>query len=173
VVHVVRKSVVHAPRKTHAVLTTTVCSGQLRLAGTQQNIDKIYEVAGTGIATNDLAKVRVAGSSPVVRSRIFRRRPVSILITGTAVVAASEAPSVASFQEPTSIRRRRSRGRRNHRQTPDRLSRWSLALARRATRPCSPDRSGPDRVARRPPLPPRTWQVDPGHPRGGGSRWRT
>lgn len=69
VVHVVRGSAVRAAQKTHAPLTTTVTRGSLWPVEDADHAASICEGAGRGVGAIPIAKVRVAGSSPVVRSR--------------------------------------------------------------------------------------------------------
>jgi len=69
VVHVVRDCAVHAPQKTHAPLTVKVNSGPLRSAEIADRTASICKGAGRGVGSLLFAKVRVAGSNPVVRSR--------------------------------------------------------------------------------------------------------
>ena len=69
VVHVVRKSVVCAPRKTHKPLTITVDSGQPRSNENRNCAAGSRKVAGYERRPLFFAKVRVAGSNPVFRSK--------------------------------------------------------------------------------------------------------
>jgi len=72
VVHVVQDSVVRAPRKYHAPLTITVNSGLLRSVENADHAASICKGAGRGSwapLVGFFAKVRVAGSNPVVCSR--------------------------------------------------------------------------------------------------------
>jgi len=71
VVHVVQESVVRAPQKTHAPLTTTVNSGVLRSVENADHAASICKGAGREVGPFLFAKVRVAGSNPVVRSKEF------------------------------------------------------------------------------------------------------
>jgi hypothetical protein len=69
VVHVVRDSAVRAAQKTHAPLTTAVSRGSLRSIEIADHAASSCKDAGRGVGPDFFAKVRVAGSSPVVRSR--------------------------------------------------------------------------------------------------------
>jgi len=73
VVHVVRESAKCAPQKTHAPLTNMVNLGSLWTVENAHRAASIGEYAGSRIAPNDLAKVGVAGSNPVVRSKRITR----------------------------------------------------------------------------------------------------
>jgi hypothetical protein len=68
VVHVVRRFRTCAPLKTHTHLTTTVNLGSPLLVKNSDRAASVYKYIGSRIAPNDLAKVGVAGSNPVVRS---------------------------------------------------------------------------------------------------------
>jgi len=68
-VHVVRDSATRAPRKTHAPLTITVNSGSLWSVEKADHLASICKGAGRGVRPLLFAKVRVAGSNPVVRSK--------------------------------------------------------------------------------------------------------
>jgi len=69
VVHVVQDLVVRAPQKYHAPLTITVNRGSLRSVKNSDRPASICKGAGRGVGPLFFAKVRVAGSNPVVRSR--------------------------------------------------------------------------------------------------------
>jgi len=68
-VHVVRDFATRAPRKTHAPLTITVNSGLLWSVEKADHPASICKGAGRGVGPLLFAKVRVAGSNPVVRSK--------------------------------------------------------------------------------------------------------
>jgi len=68
-VHVVRDSVVRAPQKTRAPSTIAVNSGLLCSVENADHAASIREGAGRGVGPLSFAKVRVAGSNPVVRSK--------------------------------------------------------------------------------------------------------
>ena len=67
-VHVVQDSVVRAPQKYPAPLTITVNSGLLWSIENADHAASICKGAGRGVGPLFIAKVRVAGSNPVVRS---------------------------------------------------------------------------------------------------------
>jgi hypothetical protein len=69
VVHVVQKSVVCAPRKTHKPLTITVNSGQPQSNENRNDAAGSRKAAGREGHPLFFAKVRVAGSNPVFRSK--------------------------------------------------------------------------------------------------------
>jgi hypothetical protein len=68
VVHVVRDSMLRAARKVHAPRAITVDSGLLRSIENADRAASIGKSPGRRLGGNHLAKVRVAGSNPVVRS---------------------------------------------------------------------------------------------------------
>ena len=70
--HVVQESVVRAAQKANATLTTTVNSGLLWSVENPDHAVAIREGPGRGVGSlrcHLFAKVRVAGSNPVVRSK--------------------------------------------------------------------------------------------------------
>ena len=73
VVHVVQDLVVRAPQKYHAPLTVTVNHGSLRSVTNANCPASICKGAGRGVGPLFIAKVRVAGSNPVVRSKKIPR----------------------------------------------------------------------------------------------------
>ena len=68
VVHVVRDSFVRAPQKTHEPMTIVVNSGLLWSVANADYAAPFCKRAGRRRVPLLIAKVRVAGSSPVVRS---------------------------------------------------------------------------------------------------------
>jgi hypothetical protein len=72
VVHVVQDFAVRAAQKTHALLTVKVNRGVLWSIEFADHAASICEGAGRGVGPFLFAKVRVAGSNPVVRSQRTR-----------------------------------------------------------------------------------------------------
>jgi hypothetical protein len=71
VVHVVQASVIRAPQKRHAPWTTTMSNGSLWSVEKADHAASSCKSAGSSLGLKDcilFAKVRVAGSNPVVRS---------------------------------------------------------------------------------------------------------
>ena len=67
-VQVVQDLVMRAPQKYHAPLTITVNDGSLRSVKNSDRPASFCKDAGREVAPLFIAKVRVAGSNPVVRS---------------------------------------------------------------------------------------------------------
>jgi hypothetical protein len=82
--YVVQDSLCRAPQKTHTPLTTAGDRGLLRSAEAARHAAPIRKDAGGGVEALNIAKVRVAGSSPVVRSR---RTGWSPAVTAVEIVA--------------------------------------------------------------------------------------
>jgi hypothetical protein len=76
VVHVVQDFEVHVPRKYHKPKANAVAIGLSRCAQWQGFPAGTDEPAGQLLQPNRIAKVRVAGSSPVVRSRALPAKAV-------------------------------------------------------------------------------------------------
>ena len=79
-VHVVRDSAVRVAQKTHAPLTVKVDRGALWSIEMADHAASICKDAGKGVWPNCFAKVRVAGSSPVVRSQRTRRSSAVVAV---------------------------------------------------------------------------------------------